>query len=135
MKKYIAYAIASGLLLTAGWPSYGFALLLFIGFVPLMLAEHQITQRAEYKKKGRKIFWLSCLTFFIWNAAVIWWLHYAKETDANGDLQNSWLAYLIPVIANTLFMSIVFQLYHFVKTKAGNLYGLIFLPAIWMSFD
>ncbi len=80
MKKYIAYAIASGLLLTAGWPSYGFPLLLFIGFVPLMLAEHQITQRAEYKKKGRKIFGLSYLAFFIWNAAVIWWLHYAKET-------------------------------------------------------
>lgn len=62
MKKYIAYAIASGLLLT-GWPSYGFPLLLFIGFVPLMLAEHQIAQRAEFKKKGRKIFGLSYLAF------------------------------------------------------------------------
>lgn len=135
MKKYIAYAIATGLLLTAGWPSHGFPLLLFIGFVPLMLAEHQISQRAEFKKKGRKIFGLSFLAFFIWNAAVIWWLHYAKETDANGDLHNSWTAYLIPVIANSLFMSIVFQLYHFVKKRAGNLYGLIFLPAIWICFD
>ena len=135
MKKYIAYAIASGLLLTAGWPSHGFPLLLFIAFVPLLLTEHQISQRAEFKKKGRKIFGLSFLAFIIWNAIVIWWLHFAKETDANGDLQNSWLAYLIPVIANAFFMSIVFQIYHWVKTKAGNIYGLVFLPAIWISFE
>ena len=56
MKKYIAYAIASGLLLAGGWPSHGFPLLLFFGFVPLMLAEHQITQRAQYKKKWMKVF-------------------------------------------------------------------------------
>ena len=135
MKKYIAYAIASGLLLTAGWPSFGFPLLLFFGFVPLMLAEHQIAQRAQYKKKGRKIFALSYLSFLIWNALVIWWLHYAKQEDASGEFQNSWIAYFIPVICNALFMSIVFQLYHFVKKKAGNLYGLIFLPAVWMSFE
>ena len=135
MKKYIAYAIASGLLLAAGWPSYGFPLLLFFGFVPLMLAEHQITQRAQYKKKARKIFGLSYLTFVIWNAIVIWWLHYAQQADANGDLQNSWVSYIGPVLANSLLMSICFMLYHFVKKKAGNLYGLIFLPAIWMSFE
>ncbi|MBF0597392.1 apolipoprotein N-acyltransferase [Faecalibacter rhinopitheci] len=135
MKKYIAYAIISGLLLSAGWPSHGFPLLLFFGFVPLMLAEHQITQRAQYKKKARKVFGLSYLTFFIWNAIVIWWLHYAQQADANGDFHNSWISYAIPVVFNSLFMSIVFQLYHWVKKKAGNIYGLIFLPAVWMSFE
>ncbi len=135
MKKYIAYAIATGLLLTAAWPSHGFPLLLFFAFVPLLLAEHQISQRPQFKKKGRTIFALSVIAFFIWNAAVIWWLHYAKETDQNGELHNSWISYFIPVLLNTVLMSLVFQLYHFVKTKSGNLYGLIFLPAVWIAFE
>lgn len=135
MKKYIAYAVLTGLLLAFAWPAYGFPLLVFVGFVPLLLAEHQIGQRPQYKKKGRKIFGLSYLAFFIWNAIVIWWLHYAKQYNAQGELVNSWTAYLIPVFANALLMSIVFQLYHVVKQKAGNLYGMLFLPAVWMAFE
>ena len=135
MKKYILYAILTGVLMTLSWPSHGFPLLAFFGFVPLLLAEHQITQRPQYKKKSLKIFGLSFVAFFIWNALVIWWLHYAKQYNSQGELANSWTAYLIPVFANTILMSLVFQLYHYVKTKAGNLYGMIFLPAVWMAFE
>lgn len=135
MKKYIAYAIATGLLLTAGWPSHGFPLLLFFAFVPLLLAEHQITQRPQYKKKGRKILGLSVIAFFIWNLGVFGWLYFAKETDQNGELRNSLMSLMVPLLLNTVLMSVVFQLYHWVKTKAGNLYGMIFLPAIWICFE
>ncbi|WP_395091191.1 apolipoprotein N-acyltransferase [Vaginella massiliensis] len=135
MKKYIAYAVLTGLLLSLAWPSYGFPLLVFVGFVPLLLAEHQLTQRPQYQKKGIKIFALSFLSFLIWNAIVIWWLHYAKQYNAQGELANSWIAYLIPVFANTLLMSVVFLLFHWVKKTAGNLYGMLFLPAVWMAFE
>lgn len=135
MRKYLLYAIATGLLLALAWPSKGFPLLIFFGFVPLLLAEHRITQRLQYKKKAWSIFGLSFLAFFIWNAIVIWWLHYAQQYDADGNLHDSWVAYLVPVLANSLLMSIVFVLYHLVKTKAGNFYGMIFLPAVWMSFE
>src|SRR5690606_18453503 len=48
---------------------------------------------------------------------------------------NSWISYLFPVLANALLMSLVFQLYHWVKSKAGNFYGIPFFPAIWMCFE
>lgn len=135
MYKYVVYAVISGLLLTLGWPTHGFPILLFFGFVPLLFAENKISQIKNIKRRGLKIFGLSYLSFLIWNAVGIWWLHYAQEVNSDGQLQNSWISYLFPVLANALLMSIVFQLYHCVKFKAGNLYGLLFLPAIWLSFE
>lgn len=87
------------------------------------------------KRKGLKVFGLAYLAFLIWNAIGIWWLHYAQEYSSSGELENSWISYLFPVLANALLMSLVFQLYHWVKSKAGNFYGLPFLPAIWMGFE
>ena len=135
MSKYILYAIASGLLLALGWPSYGFPLLLFFGFVPLLYAENKISQYDQLKRKGGLIFGLAYLTFFIWNAIVIWWLHYAQEVNAQGELQNSWISYFVAVLANALLMSIVFQSYHWVKSKSGHMYGIPYLAAAWMSFE
>lgn len=135
MSKYILYAVASGLILALGWPSHGFPLLLFFGFVPLLFAENKIDQMKHLKFRGWRIFGLAYLAFFIWNAIVIWWLHYAQQVNAEGELVNSWISYLIPVFANALLMSVVFQLYHWVKTKSGHMYGIPFLPAIWMAFE
>lgn len=135
MFRYLIYAVVSGLLLALGWPTKGFPILLFFGFVPLLFAENKIVQIPDLKRKSLKIFGLSYISFLIWNAIGIWWLHYAQEYSADGELQNSWISYLFPVLANALLMSLVFQLYHWVKSKAGNSYGLAFLPAIWVSFE
>lgn len=135
MFRYILYALFSGLLLALGWPSNGFPILLFFGFVPLLFAENKISQMANLKRKGLKIFGLAYLAFFVWNAIGIWWLHYAQEVNSNGELQNSWISYLFPVLANALLMSIVFLLYHWVKSRAGNIYGIPFLPVIWICFE
>lgn len=135
MFKYLIYAVVSGLLLAFGWPTKGFPILLFFGFVPLLFAENKIIQTPNLKRKSLKIFGLSYVSFLIWNGIGIWWLHYAQEYAADGGLQNSWISYLFPVLANALLMSIVFQMYHWVKSKSGNSYGLAFFPAIWMSFE
>lgn len=135
MYKFIAYSVLSGLLLALGWPSNGFPILLFFGLVPIMLIEHQLWQQTHIKRRSLKIFGFSYLAFAIWNAIGIWWLHYAQEVNANGELQNSWISYIIPAFANALLMSITFQIYHWVKKTTGNEYGLVFLPAIWMSFE
>ncbi len=135
MLKYIFAAVISGLMLAFGWPSKGFPILLFFGFVPLLLAEHQISKSDDISKKGLKIFGLSYLAFVIWNAIGIWWLHYAQEVNAAGELQNSWISYLFPVLINSLLMSTVFQIFHKVKKRTSTAIGLIFLPSVWMAFE
>lgn len=135
MFKFILAAIISGLLLALGWPSNGFPVLLFFGFVPLLFAENKIAEHEFSKRKGRLVFGLSYLSFFIWNAIGIWWLHYAQEVNSAGELRNSWISYLFPVLANSLLMSIVFQVYHKIKKRTSLLTGILFLPAAWMAFE
>lgn len=135
MLKYIFFALISGLLLALGWPSSGFPILLFFGFVPLLFLEHQIAKSSEIKGKGRKIFWLAFFTFTVWNGIGIWWLHYAQETNSKGELQNSWISYLFPVFFNAVLMSFVFLIFHKIKQRTSAVIGLVFFPAIWMSFE
>ena len=49
IKKLIASCL-SGILLALAWPTYGFPVLLFVAFIPLLWLEYDIRQ-AE-KKKG-----------------------------------------------------------------------------------
>ena len=60
----ILLALLCGGLLTAAWPTWGIAPLVFIAFVPLLLLEDRIAQG----EKG-KLFWISFLAFFVWNVA------------------------------------------------------------------
>ena len=121
--KNILLAILSGLLLAFSWPTYGFAGLLFIAFIPLLVAIENIFEDKK-KRDGYKVFGLSYLTFVIWNFITTWWLHYA-------DLY----AGLFAVFANAALMALVVRIYYFVKKRAGNHLSKMFLPALWMSFE
>ncbi|QKX05742.1 apolipoprotein N-acyltransferase [Aquimarina sp. TRL1] len=120
MKK-ILLAILSGVLLTISWPTYGFPIFLFFGFVPLLLAEYQL--RTANMKKA-KIFGLSFLSFFIWNIATTWWIY-------NSTALGMWIA----VITNSLLMSTVILIYHGVAKKTTFTVSTLFLICLWMSFE
>ncbi|MGI9528048.1 MAG: apolipoprotein N-acyltransferase [Weeksellaceae bacterium] len=136
MWKSILLSIISGLLLALSWPTYGFAGLLFIAFVPLLLIEKQFSD-APFKYKGIRIFFLSWFAFILWNAISYSWLANAKPqfNPSPEEVEQAWFAYLFPVFMNSLFMAIVFMLYHLIRKKQGDLIGFIFLPCIWMAFE
>jgi apolipoprotein N-acyltransferase len=117
--RRILWALISGGLLTAAWPTWGVAALVFIGFVPLLLLEDRIAQG----EKGR-LFWLSFLAFFVWNTATTWWVW------------NATPAATLAWILNALFMAIVFQVFHLTKKKVCNKpWGNFFLIPYWMAFE
>ena len=64
----IGFALLSGLLLALAWPVDGFAPLVFIAFVPLILLQDKIGDKTI---KGN-IFFLSLLAFLLWNALTTW---------------------------------------------------------------
>ncbi|MEL4307787.1 apolipoprotein N-acyltransferase [Joostella sp. CR20] len=123
MKKNILLAILSGLLLALAWPTYGVALLAFVGFVPLLLAEKNI-RTSTYKRKGTKVFFTAYLTFIIWNSITTWWIWYSTP-----------FGMFFALAVNSLLMTIVFWLYHFVAKRLPAKVHIIFLPAIWMAFE
>jgi len=123
VKNSYLLAILSGLLLALAWPTYGVPLLAFIGFVPLLLAEKHIRE-SNYKRKGAKVFFTAYLAFIIWNSITTWWIWYSTP-----------FGMFFALAVNSLLMTIVFSLYHFVAKRLPAKIHLIFLPAIWMAFE
>ncbi|GAB2778582.1 apolipoprotein N-acyltransferase [Salinimicrobium soli] len=121
--KYFFYALLSGMLLALGWPTYGFPLLLFVAFVPLLYSEYRIRmEEAHYRKL--KIFGLSYLSFFIWNLITTYWLYFS--TPFGG---------IFAIVVNSLLMSLVFLIYHIVAKRVDFKAAASFLISLWMSFE
>jgi apolipoprotein N-acyltransferase len=121
MKKShkILSALLSGLLLSTAWPTWGIAPIAFIGFVPLLLLEDRFAKG----EKG-KLFWLSFFTFLIWNVVTTWWIW-----NATPAATAAW-------VLNSLFMAIVFNVFHLTKKKGcNNAWGNFFLIPYWMAFE
>ena len=121
--KNLLIAILSGLLLAFGWPTYGFPMLLFVAFVPLLLVEHRL-RISEIKRKGLKIFGLSYLTFFIWNLITTSWLRYADVFGAS-----------FAVLVNSALMASLVLIYHKFALRNSQNRALLFLVTLWISFE
>lgn len=122
MKKNFFLAILSGSLLAASWVTYGITPLIFIAFVPLLLADSHI--RSHYKHTKRKIFILSYIAFLIWNIVSTWWIWNSTQVGA-----------VLAISINSLLMTLTFLLYHLVAKRTTQKLSLIFLVAIWLSFE
>ncbi|WP_312825132.1 apolipoprotein N-acyltransferase [Epilithonimonas sp.] len=129
--KNLLLALISGVLLAICWPTYGIPFLIFFAWVPLLMAEHNITKFSNIKKKSLAVFGFSYLTFLIWNAVTTGWLYNSQLPDGSKSL----LAVLFPVLTNSFFMALVFLAYHFYKKSQGTYFGLVFFVAIWMCFE
>ena len=110
----VGLAALSGLLIAAAWPVRGLAPLAFVAFVPLLYLQ----------EKGYS-FWISSITFLIWNALTTWWVW---KTTAVGTISM--------IVLNTLFMTCVFWAYHFVKTRLyDNKKGYYLLIIFVLAFE
>ena len=121
--KNLFLALLSGLLLAVAWPTYGWPGLLFIGFLPLLFATRAISL-SQKRKKGWNVFGLSYLVFFVFNIITTYWLYYSTAF-------GMWFA----VLANSLLMALVWQLYYWVSKKLKPLPSLVFLASLWMLFE
>ena len=121
--KNLVLAISSGLLLAFAWPTYGFPLLIFFGFVPLLFAEFQVRNSAAKYIKW-KVFGLSYLSFFIWNIITTYWIYFSTAFGG-----------AFAILVNSLLMAGVFMLYHLVAKRTGFSAASAFLVSIWMVFE
>lgn len=122
MKKHILLAILSGVLLSISWPTYGVSLFIFVAFVPLLFSEYLIKQ--QHKKTLLKVFFLSYISFLIWNISTTWWLVYASIFGA-----------LFAILVNSFLMSLIFLSYHYIAKKNQQKYALIFIICFWIIFE
>ena len=128
MKNYriifLGLSIFSGCLLALAWPERGFPGLLFIGMVPLLWIEHQLSLNKKHYSRFSALFY-SYPAFLIWNGLTTWWIYNSTGIGA-----------LMAIVLNSLFMAIVFQLFHFSKSKFKNpFFGYLSLIIYWISFE
>jgi len=121
--KNILLALLSGILLSISWPTYGFPLFLFIGFVPLLIAEYNIRKSTPNTSK-RKVFIAAYLTFLIFNFCTTWWLYYASP-----------FGMFFANFVNALLMTLIFLAYHIVAKKMERKLSLVFLATLWIGFE
>lgn len=118
-KKHFLYSILSGILLGISWPTYGFTILIFISFVPLLYLNKLIN-----KEHSIKIFLFSYLSFFIWNSIATWWLVY-----------STFFGMSFAIIVNSLLMALVFTSYSFISKKVTSKLSVIYWICVWIVFE
>ena len=100
-RRWLALSSLSGLFLSLGFPNSPLTPFMFVGFVPLLFVQKEISEG----KKREGIMKYAFNTFVIWNILTTWWV--ANAVLAGGMIAN----YL-----NAFFMCIPFWLFH--KTNA-----------------
>lgn len=128
-QRLILLSISSGILLAAAWPHYGITALIFFAWIPLLFVE-DYTSRHKADFSGAFLFTCSYITFVTWNILTTWWLVYASIGGA-----------AMAILANSLLMAMVFQLYHVVKNAFLKLFpakkyiAFLFLIPLWITFE
>ncbi len=118
----LTYCVLSGLLLALAWPTYGFPLLLFVGFVPLLLVEYQLLQE---NKKSILVLGYAFTAFLVWNSITTFWIYYSTA-----------FGMVFALLVNSLLMSLVFFLFHKVHHWShNNRIAYIFLVGCWIGFE
>ena len=123
-KHLILLALSSGILLAAAWPSRGFSLLAFIALIPLLIVEHFINENPRKFARGTIVIY-SYITFLTFNLLTTWWVIVSTTVGA-------FLAFIL----NSLFMALIFGLFHLVKKKVfKNKYGYFSLIFFWVAYE
>jgi apolipoprotein N-acyltransferase len=133
VKQNYALALGSAFLLWLAWPPVPYSSpLLFVGFVPLLVAIENII-RGTYTRKGRKIFWISFFTGFLWNTASIYWVYNSMNAYLPGYV--ALLISLIPFGLAPLLMAAVFRLYYQMRKKTNLIFSFVGLLSFWVGYE
>ncbi len=105
--KPIYLSLATGILLILGWPCMPSTFFLLLGFVPLLIIHHQLT---DSRKKHLKFWGYSYLAILIFNIGTTWWVWNASPSGC-----------LFMLFPNALILSIPFLLFSITYSKLPKL--------------
>lgn len=143
MKRFhkILLALLSALLFTIPFYRWGTGLLLMVAFVPLLFIEEAIARKKseqklstdEKKRSGKKkrpakktgsVIWYGIISFALFNLLTSYWVKYA-----------AWVGIIAAVIVGTLYMTLVYWLFHLTRRKLGDRLGYAGLVVYWLTFE
>jgi len=133
VKRNYLLALLSAFLLWLAWPPIPYtAPLLWVAFVPLLLALESV-MRGGYRKKGAKVFLLGGLTGVVWNTASIYWVFNAM--NAIMPVYAAAFVALIPFGLAALLMALAFRLYYQLRKRYAIGWSLAGLVCFWIAYE
>ncbi|MCW3077602.1 MAG: lnt [Bacteroidetes bacterium] len=117
-------SLLSAVLLSASWYCH-LTILIFFAFVPLLLAEDNISSDPGANRK-LKVFRLALLTFVSWNVLVTWWVYL---------IQFGKMAAILAFVANGLLMAIVFLIFSNIKKRINKSWAVWLLIPVWLAWE
>lgn len=93
--------------------------LALFGLVPLLCME-----RIASEIGIRHFWWWHYCTFVLWNAITTFWVYNATVGGA-----------VFAILANSLEMSVVFELFRWTRKRLGGALPYVFLPAAWIAWE
>lgn len=123
-KQQYALSTLSGLLLALAWPVRGFPGLLFFAWVPLLWVENYLLANKDRYRRWAA-FRPAFVAFGVWNTLTTWWIW--NSTPWGG---------VMAIFFNTLFMSVVFALFHMSRRtlRKGRNYSWLLIP-YWIAWE
>jgi len=133
VRKNYLFALLSAFLLWLAWPPIPYtAPLLWLAFIPLLLALEDV-MRGDYQKKGAKVFLLGGLTGVVWNTASIYWVFNAM--NAVMPVYAAAFVSLIPFCLAALLMAFAFRLYYQLRKRYAIGWSLAGLVSFWIAYE
>lgn len=121
--RWLGLSTLSGVLLSLGFPPLPLTFLMFLGWVPLLLVEHEISQQ-EKGSVGKWALWgYAYHTFALWNVLTTWWVG-----------NTAFVAGIVAIWLNAFFMSVPFLLFSWTKKVTPRLSYLAFI-VYWIAFE
>ena len=119
----LGLGVATGLLAALAWHPVGATLLIFVAFVPLLLAGEDIAAQGRGRRGWR--FWgVAYLALFLFNLITTWWIKNATVEGAAAA-----------IILNAALMTIPLAVYYRTRLRWGVVAGLCTLVPAWLLFE
>jgi len=110
MKRFhkVLLSLLSGLLLSAGWPERGFPVLLFLGFVPLLIVEYE-----QWKNRGNNhasgFLPYMIISIATWVLLTTWWVYISTPVGI-----------IATILVNTSLVGGSIYLFHVTHRRLSN---------------
>ncbi len=120
----MGWATLSGVLLWLGFPMSPLTPVMFIAFVPLLMVEEAVLREKDTTNK-KAVFKYSYHAFMVWNILTTFWVG-----------NTAFIAGVVAMAMNTLFMTIPVIAYHQTRQKQGDHWtSFAAFAAYWITFE
>jgi len=122
--RYLALSIIGATLLAIGFPPYPTTFTVFVGFIPLLFLEKEISEDKEMLHPIRTRLFYAYFGFVLWNILTTYWV-------ANTAL----VAGVFAILANSLLMLIPWTGFILFRKYVGDRTAYFTFVAFWLTFE